>query len=242
MLSYYNIFLFAITFIGGSVPLWGKKVDDINMKYLLAFSGSFLLSITFLHLLPETFEELNTKAGLFLLLGFFIQLLIQKLTHGAEHGHTHLDHGNDHKTPLASILLGLSIHAFMEGLPLGFNYREMATEPSLYMAVAIHKLPEAMLVAAIVNKVGGRRKAIITLLLFSLITPFSGMIATQLGMTYLFMSNLVLALIPVVAGAFIHIATTIFFESGTKHHTLTLPKTVAIILGVGIGLLTLLFE
>ncbi|MEZ5015823.1 MAG: ZIP family metal transporter [Flavipsychrobacter sp.] len=244
MLSYYNIFLFAITFLGGSIPLWGKKIEDNNMKYLLAFSGSFLLSITFLHLLPETFEELNTKAGLFLLLGFFIQLLIQRLTHGAEHGHTHIDHnhGHDHKTPLASILLGLSIHAFMEGLPLGFNYREIATEPSLYMAVAIHKLPEAMLVAAIVNKVSGKKQAIITLALFSMITPFSGMIATKLGMTYQFMSNLVLALIPVVAGAFIHIATTIFFESGTKHHTLTIPKIIAIVLGVGIGLLTLLFE
>lgn len=242
MLSYYNIFLFAITFIGGSLPLWGKKIEDDNMKYLLAFSGSFLLSITFLHLLPETFEELNTKAGLLLLLGFFIQLFIQRLTHGAEHGHAHIGHDHDQKSTLTSILLGLSIHAFMEGLPLGFNYREMATEPSLYMAVAIHKLPEAMLVAAIVNNLKGKKQAIITLLLFSMITPFSGMIATKLGMTYLFMSNLILALIPVVAGAFIHISTTIFFESGTKHHTITIPKIVAMILGVGIGLLTLLFE
>ncbi len=243
MLSYYNLLLFAITFLGGSIPLWVKQVNEKQKQYLLAFSGSFLLSITFLHLLPETFEELNIKAGIYLLAGFFLQLLIQKLTHGAEHGHAHIHHDhNGAGVPLTSILLGLSIHAFMEGLPLGFNYRQAATEPSLYLAVAIHKLPEAMLVATIVNSVKGRKQALYTLLLFSLITPFSGFIATKLGMTYLFVSNLVLILIPVVAGAFIHIATTIFFESGTKQHTLTIPKIISIILGVGIGVLTLLFE
>jgi hypothetical protein len=49
-------------------------------------------------------------------------------------------------------------------------------------------------------------------------------------------------LIPVVAGSFIHIATTIFFESGTKQHLLTWQKAFAILIGVGIGLLSLFFE
>lgn len=236
----YNIILFLITFVGGSLPLWIKGLHSDRMPYLLAFSGSFLLSITFLHLLPETFEELDHKAGILLLCGFFVQLLIQRLTHGAEHGHAHAHH--DHKVPLNSILIGLAIHAFMEGLPLGFNYRMTATSPSLFMAVAVHKLPEAMLVASIVNEVHGRKAAITILFLFALVTPLSGLLAMKLGMSYLAMTKLVLWLIPIVAGAFIHISTTIFFESGTKQHMLTIKKTGAIILGVCVALATLLLE
>lgn len=233
--------LFIITFLGGSIPLWVKGLDDRRMHYLLAFSGAFLLSITFLHLLPETFASLGSKAGLLLLIGFFVQLIIQRITHGLEHGHVHI-HQHDHYIPVKSIMLGLTVHAFMEGLPLGFNYSMHGTEPSLYLAVAAHKLPEAMLVTSLVADTKTRSKAFITLLIFSLITPIAGLLATMLGNYYTAISETVMYLIPIVAGVFIHISTTIFFESGTKSHMLTWQKTIAILLGVGTGLITLLFE
>ncbi len=240
----YSLLLFIITFIGGSIPLWTKKLNDDAMQYLLAFSGAFLLSMTFLHLLPETFEEIGSKAGIFLLAGFFVQLFIQRLTHGVEHGHTHIHEHNGHKhIPITSIMLGLSIHAFMEGLPLGFNYRMDTTEPALYLAVAAHKLPEAILVATLLlETTKSKVQTAFYLVLFSLITPFSGILANMLGMTYHFISQLIISLIPIVAGAFIHISTTIFFESGTKHHMLTWKKILAIVFGIGIGLVTLAFE
>lgn len=241
----YNILLFVITFLGGSLPLWMKGIDDRRMHYLLAFSGSFLLSITFLHLMPETFTSLGTKAGLLTLTGFFLQLIIQRITHGIEHGHIHVhEHGHehDHHIILTPIILGLAIHAFMEGLPLGFNYARQSTEPSLYLAVAGHKIPEAILLTTLVSSQKGKNNAIITLLLFSLLTPVAAYLANMLGSSSAAISHAVMYLIPVVAGAFIHIATTIFFESGTKQHMLTRAKTIAIIMGVGIGLLTLLME
>jgi len=255
----YNLLLLLITFLGGSTPLWFKGIDEQRTNYLLAFSGSFLLSITMLHLLPETFYDLGHKAGLFMLAGFFIQLLIQRFTHGVEHGHTHVhveghhhhDHAHHHhhdhshsvrQIPLFSILLGLSLHAFMEGLPLGFHYRVEATQSSLYLAVAAHKLPEAMLLTSLVYNFKGRKQALITLILFSLITPAGSILADMLGKKYFLMSKIVMWIVPVVAGAFIHIATTIFFESGTRQHMLTWQKVLSILLGVSLGLTTLLLE
>jgi zinc transporter ZupT len=233
-------------------------MDERKTNYLLAFSGSFLLSITLLHLLPETFRDLGHRAGIFVLAGFFIQLLIQRFTHGVEHGHTHIQvsegehhHGHhvhpspethQHAIPLFSILLGLSIHAFMEGLPLGFHYREEGTMTSLYLAVAAHKLPEAMLLTSLVVNLKGSKNGFFVLIFFSLITPAAATLAEVLGERYLAMSELVMWVVPIVAGAFIHIATTIFFESGTRQHLLTWQKVIAITLGVGIGLTTLLFE
>jgi zinc transporter ZupT len=251
-----NLLLFAVTLLGGSAPLWLKGVNEKSTNYLLAFSGSFLLSITLLHLLPETFEEVGSGAGILVLAGFFTQMVIQRMTHGVEHGHAHIHidgHGHvhgathheqehTHSLPLFSIILGLSIHAFMEGLPLGFNYRMDATGSSLYLAVAAHKLPEAMLLTSVVLNVKGKQVAWLILILFSLLTPVAAVLADTMGKTYFFMSSVVTWIIPAVAGAFIHIATTIFYESGTRQHLLTWQKTLAILLGVGIGLTTLLFH
>lgn len=237
-----NLLLFLLTLAGGSLPLWLKGIDDRRMHLLLAFSGAFLLSITFLHLLPDTFSEPGGHTGLLLLGGFFLQLLIQRFTHGVEHGHAHIHPHEGLHIPLLPIIVGLSVHALMEGLPLGFNYRNEATGPSLYLAVAAHKLPEALLLTMLVTGARGRRAAIGTLFFFSLLTPLAGMAATMLGRHYGAISRLITAVIPVVAGAFIHIATTIFFESGTRHHLLNRQKVLAMVVGVALALLTLYFE
>ena len=238
-----NLLLFALTMIGGSLPLWFRGLNERRLQLLLAFSGAFLLSITFLHLLPETFSEQGSRTGFLILAGFFLQLFIQRVTHGVEHGHVHVHaDAHSHHVPVWSIVAGLSVHAFMEGLPLGFNYRHEATNASIYLAVAAHKLPEAMLLAMLVMANKSKKASFITLLAFSLLTPVAGLIATFLGTNYGFMARTVATLIPIVAGAFIHIATTIFFESGTKQHMLTWQKIVCMGAGVGIALTTLLLE
>jgi zinc and cadmium transporter len=235
------LLLAIVTMIGGSMPLVTKAIDDRRMHLLLAFSGSFLLGITCLHLLPETFNDLPERAGIYLLAGFFLQLLIQRATHGVEHGHAHV-HGHDNAIPVVSIVVGLSVHAFMEGLPLGFNYRNSATNPSLFLAVGAHKLPEAMLLCILLKHVYSRNKTLLLLLLFSAITPISALLATKLGTNYSAASRAVTVIIPIVAGAFIHISTTIFFESGTKQHLLTRQKVAAMLMGVVLSVLTLLVE
>jgi hypothetical protein len=82
----------------------------------------------------------------------------------------------------------------------------------------------------------------VLLVAFALITPVAAILASRLGMHYNAMARTVTALIPVVAGAFIHISTTIFFESGTKQHLLTSRKVAAMVAGLIIAGLTLLFE
>jgi zinc transporter ZupT len=241
---FYNLLLFFISFVGGVIGL-RLKVNEKGINYLLAFSGSFLLCITLLHLLPETFKE-NEHAGLYILCGFFLQLLIQRMTHGVEHGHIHTHtedhHDHGHAIHFKTIFWGLAIHAFMEGLPLGFHYRDAATEPSLYLAVAAHKLPEVILLSTLAIAVQSRKEALFSVFIFSAITPLGAFAAAVLGRQYYTISQAVTIIIPIVAGVFIHIATTIFFESGTKHHLLTRNKVLAILLGITLGLLSLLLE
>jgi zinc transporter ZupT len=238
-----NFILFAVTLAGGVIPLLFKGFTERQMQLLLAFSGAFLLSITFLHLLPETFEDHGEKVGFYLLAGFFLQLLVQRITHGIEHGHVHVHtDAHNHHVPIMSIVAGLSLHAVMEGLPLGFNYRHDATTPSLYLAVAAHKLPEALLLCSLVMNTKGKQQALLVVTIFSMLTPLAGMAGAYFSHNYNFMARMVTAIVPIVAGAFIHISTTIFFESGTKQHGLTWQKVIAITIGATIGLVTLCFE
>ncbi len=236
-----NLLLFVVTLIGGVFPLFLKAPDDRRMHLLLAFSGSFLFAITCLHLLPETFGDLPGRAGILVLAGFFLQLLTQRATHGIEHGHTHI-HGDGHGLPTISIIAGLSIHAFMEGLPLGFNYRSEATNPSLFLAVGAHKLPEAILLGMLLKTVFTRSRTFAIVTGFAMITPISAILATYLGVRYLFISQAVTSMIPLVAGAFIHISTTIFFESGTRQHMLTWQKVCAMLAGAALAAVTLFLE
>ena len=240
MIWLYLSLLFVLTTIGGAIPLFLKKFKSSWMTLMLAFSGSFLFGITMLHLMPEAFHELGEKAGLYVLLGFFIQLVLQRLSHGVEHGHIHETH--DHVHSIFPIFLGLSIHAFMEGIPLGFNYQSSATLPSIFLGVAAHKLPEAITLCSLLLISGTKQNKWLILILFALMSPVSAMMAMYYGQKFHFISNLLVYIIPVVIGSFLHISTTILYESGTKHHQLSRQKVIAVLLGLGFALCTLFIE
>ena len=240
MILVYNAVLFLITLSGGSAPLWSSGWTGSRIKYLLAFSGAFLLSITFLHLIPESVETLGPSTGILMIAGFFGQQFIQKYTHGVEHGHLHIEQqSHDHPMPVWPVFIGLSIHAFSEGLPLGINYADPAILPSLFLAIALHKMPEAMLIISLFfHKNHNKSRSLIILLLFALITPFSSLFAYFLGREFAVVRQIVHWCIPVIAGVFIHIAATIFFESGTKAHEMNFKKWLAVLGGIALGLLS----
>ena len=240
MIWLYLLLLFLLTSIGGAIPLFLKEFKASWMTLMLAFSGSFLLSITLIHLLPEASHELGEKAGVYVLLGFLIQLVLQRLSHGVEHGHIH--ETSDHHHAILPIFIGLSIHAFMEGIPLGFNYTSGATLPSIFLGVAAHKLPEAITLCSLLLISGTKTNKWLILVLFALMSPVSAMLAMYYGQKFQFVSSLLVYIIPLVIGSFLHISTTVLYESGTQHHQLSRQKVIAVLLGVGFAMCTLLFH
>lgn len=240
MIWLYLLLLFILTSVGGAIPLMLKGFKASWMTLMLAFSGAFLLSITLIHLLPEASHELGEKAGIFILIGFLVQLILQRLSHGVEHGHVHIDEGHHHS--IMPIFIGLSIHAFMEGIPLGFNYQSAATLPSIFLGVAAHKLPEAITLTSLLLISGTKMNKWFILILFALMSPLSAMMAMYYGQKFYFISNLLVYVIPLVIGSFLHISTTVLYESGTQHHELSRQKVMAVLVGVGFALCTLFFH
>ena len=102
-------------FIGATIAFYIKTISEKNTKLLISFSGAYLFSITVLHLIPEAFAgEHNHSIAIFILIGFFIQILLEHFSQGVEHGHGHV-----HGSLSLSMLIGLCIHSFIEGMPLG---------------------------------------------------------------------------------------------------------------------------
>ena len=80
------ITLVLVALIGALLGEWlGDKFKQ-HMPLLLSFGGAFLLGLCFLHLLPEAFE-MNTHAGQWVVAGFLIQIGLEYLSKGMEHGH-----------------------------------------------------------------------------------------------------------------------------------------------------------
>jgi len=241
----YLILILAATIAGGVIPMTVKRIHPNFSIYLLAFTGAFLFGVTIMHLLPEVYHELGHAAGIYIALGFFLQVFLQQLSHGMEHGHTHVHVPADHHHHIAvtPLLLGLSIHAFMEGIPLGFHFEDRSALPSLMLGVAAHKIPEALtLITVMMHANKSRVELWRIILLFACVTPLAAILASQLGERFAVVTNSLIYVTALVVGAFLHISTTIFYESGTKHHELSRRKVMAIGAGIVLAFLTLLFE
>ncbi|ATL47585.1 zinc/iron permease [Chitinophaga caeni] len=240
----YLIIIFAATLGGGLIPMLSRKINPNYSIYLLAFTGAFLFGITILHLLPEVYHELGGHfAGIYILAGFFLQVFLQQFSHGMEHGHTHLPGEQHTHIAVTPLVLGLSVHAFMEGIPLGFHYEDKTALPSLVAGIAFHKVPEALtLMTVMMHGHLQKKKLWRILIIFACVTPASAIIAHQLGADSQWVQHSLLYIVAMVIGAFLHISTTIFYESGTKHHELSTRKVLSIALGIGLAILTLIFE
>lgn len=208
--------------IGFFAALLLKPKNRLGLKLLLAFSGAYLLSVTVFEFLPDVYASEDQRVGLFIMGGILLQILLEFLSKGAEHGHLHHDE-NSTKFPWL-LLVSLCIHSLLEGFPL--NNRE-----HLLHGVVLHKIPVAIILATfLINSKIKRSKAIFFLLLFGLMTP----LGSWLSGTFDVMREFEVYINAVVIGIFLHISTTIIFEA-SKNHSFNASKLLAIIMGIVIA-------
>jgi zinc and cadmium transporter len=240
--------LFLLPVLGGLQVFFFKKADEKYIRLLLTFSGAYLFGIIILHLMPVVFTFPIKNIGLYILIGFIIQILIDQLSQGVEHGHMHV-HGKLSTGMLVSIMAGLSFHALMEGIPLaGLHVEEVhnhvaTADPNLVpllFGIAIHKIPAAFaLMAIFVSAKVSVRTSIVLLCVFALMTPLSTWLTTGFStLDIQFSSDTLLIIYAIVMGSFLHISTTILFEVESKIHSFNLLRMLVILTGIGLAFLT----
>tara|TARA_R110001592_G_scaffold72804_6_gene222493 strand:- start:347 stop:1054 length:708 start_codon:yes stop_codon:yes gene_type:complete len=228
------ISLFLVAFLGGLIVIWKKPKVTPNFKLLLSFSGAFLLAICFLHLIPELYHDYNPSIGLFILIGFVLQLLLEFFSQGIEHGHLH-HHGNGKSNFPYTVFISLCFHALIEGMALTNPHYHDDGQP-LLLGILIHKLPVAIILCTLLLANGIKTsKLLISLIVFSLAAPIGLFMADELGHSIINNVNVFLAL---AVGIFLHISTTILFEA-SEGHKFHLKKFVTIMIGLIAAYLTL---
>ncbi|MBY0487675.1 MAG: ZIP family metal transporter [Flavobacteriaceae bacterium] len=190
-----------------------------NLKLLLAFSGSFLLSLTVMHLLPDVYESHNSRVGIFIMVGILFQIILEFFSKGAEHGHVH---GHDKMVQMPWLLfISLCIHAFLEGFPVG-HHQELA------FGIAIHHLPIAIILTTFfLNAELNKTALFLFMLTFAVMTPLGTLVSDSFPLLNQYYTEIT----AVVIGILFHISSTIIFES-SEGHKFNIAKISMIILGI----------
>ncbi|WP_245558424.1 ZIP family metal transporter [Fulvivirga imtechensis] len=211
--------------LAGLAALLLPQVKENRYKLVLVFAGAYLFAVTIIHILPELFSRAAdpTQIGLFILAGFFLQQILEYFTAGVEHGHMHKhDQRHHHKVSSAVlVLVGLSIHAFLEGSLLAHpsTIHEHHESKSLLLGIVLHKAPAAFaLMSILICQLSSRKQAILFLVLFSLASPVGLVIGDYYVEHSMLSDEAFTILFAIVSGNFLHISTTIVFESSVDHH------------------------
>ena len=205
--------------LGYIVVIVLKPKKPKHLKLLLAFSGAFLLSITVFNFLPEVFSMPNKRVGLFIMAGILLQIILEFFSKGAEHGHVHI---NKNATQFPWLLfISLSIHSVLEGIP-------MEAHSNLLYGIIIHKLPIAIILSTFfLSSNLSKIKSFAFLFMFALMTP----IGVLLAQNFSFFDTYYYEISALVIGIFLHISTTILFESN-EDHKFNFTKLATIIIAI----------
>ncbi len=232
----------AVVLSGTAMFITPFKKDSVRL--LLSFSGAYLLTLSLVHFLPDIYTNIGSQAGLWVLVGFMIQLVLEMFSGGIEHGHIHVHKKEGAKSVVPyAVILGLGIHSFLEGMPLAFEAENggLLSNRPLLTGIILHKVPVALVLVALLLQSGvSKQRAFVWLIIFALIAPLGTIVGhfVDVGSGHVHEGGFSAAVMGVVVGIFLHVSTTILFEAG-EGHRFNLVKFMTVIAGVALALISM---
>jgi len=237
LLPYFILFLGVF---GGGVVVLFYPFPRQPLKLMLAFTGSLLFSIAVLDLIPEIYQGLGKSAGIYILAGFFFQIILEFFSHGIEHGHVHQHQG---RTFMSLVMFSLCIHSLLEGMAVSFHPQDttVAVNRGLYAGILLHHIPIAIALMSLFAEAKTKRSTSLILLATFALMPAIGMFlgAHAGGMLSLPGGQMLLNITTgIVTGILLHISTTILFES-SENHKFNIAKFITVLFGALLAFLIL---
>lgn len=217
LLAYFLLFITIL--ISGLSVFAFRTINSNVLKMLLSFSGAYLFALSVLHLMPEIYRANNDESiGMFIFIGFFLQIIMEIMSEGIEHGHIHI-HKNQTAAFPFGMMIGLCLHSFLEGMPLVQKFSEVSTRNSLLAGIILHHIPVAIALMSMLVQSGiPKLNAVLYLIMFGLMAPAGAFFSTFLnGSGTAEMDLFFNRIMAMVIGIFLHISTTILFESDRAH-------------------------
>ncbi len=230
------LLLLSSIILGAACVFLFRLYEPRHVKVLNAFTGAYLLCLTMLHLLPELYHapaespaQAEFRLGILILAGFFTQVALDVISMGVEHGHAHHLHG---RLPVG-VIAGLCLHALVEAMALGdaHTHYDPGSRKLLLYSIVLHNFPVSIALLGMLLQSGMKRSsALLFLALFASMAP-TGMFLSAHSM----LAHYSRELTAFVIGIFMHISTTILFESSDTHR-FNLAKLAAIAVGTAMGM------
>jgi zinc and cadmium transporter len=235
------ILVSAVSLIGLFVismkSIMGRKI----FTFLISFSAAALLGDVFIHLLPELAEEgqFNFTASLWILGAIFFFFVLEKYLWHHHHGEGE-DHEHEAHPFVYNILVGDSIHNFIDGLVIAGAYQlDVRLGIATTVAVLLHEIPQEIGDFGVLVY-GGFTKA--KALVYNLISAASAIVGAILAFSITGIAESLPVLIALGAGSFIYIALADLIPQIHKETGRTFTQLAAFVLGIASMLLILLLE
>ena len=236
------ILVSLISLIGVLTLLLNKDVKKITFL-LVSFAVGGLFGDAFIHLLPESFAQMDNKlaVALWVLLGIMIFFVLEKFLRWR---HCHLSENEQHIHPVVTMnLVGDGVHNMIDGMVIGATY--LVSIPlgiTTTLAVVLHEIPQELGDFGVLIHGGlSVKKA----LAFNFLSALTAVIGTVLSLTIgPHVQGYTTALVPITAGGFIYIAGSDLLPD--LQHEVKLGKSFLqfafILFGIGIMAVLVLFE
>ena len=171
-----------VTVVGIYVIRKYEKWGITNVAYFMSFAAGVLISVSFIHIIPESFS-MNDNSPIYLLLGFMALYLINRFLNAYichEHGRTNYTFG-------VIPMLGIGFHSFLDGViySVAFNV-SIFTGILAAIGMILHEFPEGIVTFLLLKRGGFSKKRSIWY------AVIAAAISTPLGtlVSYPFISNI----------------------------------------------------
>ena len=192
------------------------------LKYFLALGAGFMLSVSLLEMLPESYALVGNQAAIWMLCGYF-------LIHFFEHtlsGHFHFGaevHAAAVSTSRRShaILFGLMIHAFVDGVAIATGFLiSNGLGWVIFLAVFLHKMPEGFAMSSVMLASGRTTRAALSAAALLGAATMAGVLVMSP------LSTQVAYTLPVSAGVTLYVAASDMIPEVNREPGIRIPLVV----------------
>lgn len=224
-----------ISLIGLFTISFGEQKLKKAVLFLVSFAVGALFGDALIHLLPESFDKIESKltTSLLILAGIIIFFVLEKFIHWR---HCHDISCEGHWHPVVTMnIVGDMVHNLIDGMVIAGSFSiSISLGIATTIAVVLHEIPQEIGDFGIMIHGGlSVRKALVINFLSATTAILGALIVLILGNH---ITDLSIFLLPVTAGGFLYIAGSDLIPE-LKHETkiaASVGQLAAMVLGIGI--------
>lgn len=179
---------------------WGRE----HSAYFMSFAAGVLISVSFVHIIPKSFE-MNSTAPVFLLVGFLVIYLSNRLLN------LYICHEYECMDYAVGIIpmLGIGFHSFIDGVIYSVTFNvSILTGVLAAIGMVLHEFPEGIVTFVLLERGGfsRRKSAVYAFLAAAISTPLGTLVS------YPFINNIEQStlgiLLAISAGALVYVGAS----------------------------------